>query len=164
MNLIHIVGSQNSGKTTLIVDLLKEFKKRNLQIGTLKHSRRAHELDQPGKDSFLHREAGGNPAAIVTANQMAVYLPRDENVNLIDKLAPFFSDTDLILIEGYIDGPGKKIEVWREVVGNPPLVLEREDIEAVVTNDTIKATLPILSRADVKGIADYICTIAGIKL
>ena len=46
MKLIHIVGRQNNGKTTLIVELVNEFIKRGLRIGTMKHSGHEHELDK----------------------------------------------------------------------------------------------------------------------
>lgn len=51
MKLIHIVGRQNHGKTTLIVELLEEFARQAIVVGTIKHSSHAHELDRPGKDS-----------------------------------------------------------------------------------------------------------------
>jgi len=162
MKLIHIVGKQNNGKTTLIVDVVKELAGRGLRIGTLKHSGHEHELDRPGKDSFLHREAGGNPAAVVTANMMAVFMPRDKTEDPVEKLVPLFADTDLVLVEGYVDGPGEKIEVWREAVGTDPMIFERDDIKAVVTDDDIKTDLPVWPRKDVSSITDNICALAGI--
>jgi len=62
MTPIHIVGHAGCGKTTLIVDLVKNFVKKNIIVGTLKHSAHVHELDKPGKDSFRHRTAGAAPS------------------------------------------------------------------------------------------------------
>jgi len=59
METIQIIGQPGSGKTTLMVDIIKELVKMNLTVGSLKHSAHLHELDTPGKDSFLHRKAGG---------------------------------------------------------------------------------------------------------
>ncbi len=156
MKLIHIVGRQNNGKTTLIVELVKEFTNQGLEIGTLKHSSHQHELDKPGKDSFLHREAGGHPAAIATLNQIAVYLPRKAGENPFDKLASLYAETDIVLVEGYIAGPGKKVEVWRNEIGSNPLALERDDIIAVITDDDIDTDVPLWPRNDVAKIADNI--------
>jgi molybdopterin-guanine dinucleotide biosynthesis protein B len=160
MKLIHIVGRQNNGKTTLIIDLLKELKSRGLNVGTLKHSSHVHELDKPGKDSFLHREAGGSPAAVATKNQLAVYMTRQPQEDPFNYLAPLFEKTDLVLIEGYISGPGKKVEVWRKKLGTTPLVLERNDIEAVVTNDKIDTDQPVWKRSNIANLADNICQLA----
>ncbi|MCP4022340.1 MAG: molybdopterin-guanine dinucleotide biosynthesis protein MobB, partial [Desulfobacteraceae bacterium] len=63
MNPFHIIGQPQSGKTTLITDIIKELTAKGAQVGSLKHSSHVHELDKPGKDSFLHRKAGASPAA-----------------------------------------------------------------------------------------------------
>ncbi|MCP4132345.1 MAG: molybdopterin-guanine dinucleotide biosynthesis protein B [bacterium] len=162
MNTIHIVGRQNNGKTTMLVELIEELTGRGLTVGTIKHSSHVHELDKPGKDSFRHREAGSNPTAIVTANQVAVYLPREENKEPLDQIKSLYADTDLILIEGYIDGPGIKVEVWRKEMETQPLIFERGDITAVITDDDIDTDLPILPRKDIAAIGDAICKLAGI--
>ena len=161
MKLIHIVGSQGSGKTTLIIELLKEFNKRDISVGTLKHSPHSYELDTPGKDSFRHRTAGGIPAAVATKNQIAVYLPRKENENPLDKLAVLFDETDLIIIEGYINGPGKKIEVWRKKTDQEPFFMKRPDIKVVITDDYIDTSLTVWPRNNIGKIADNILTLAG---
>ena len=76
MQTIHIVGRQNHGKTTLIVELIEEFRRRGLRVGTFKHSAHAHELDTPGKDSHRHRLAGAEPVAGITAELIGVFPPR----------------------------------------------------------------------------------------
>jgi molybdopterin-guanine dinucleotide biosynthesis protein B len=159
MKLVHIIGRKNNGKTTLIVELIQELKQRGVTVGTLKHSGHEHELDTPGKDSYRHHAAGGNPAVVMTRNQVAIYLTRDPQDDFLEKLGPLYSATDVVLVEGYINGPGKKIEVWRQEVGTAPLVHEREDIVAVVTNDTLDIDLPILPRDDITGLAKFIITL-----
>ena len=162
MQIIHIIGRQNNGKTTLMVELLKEIKKRGLRVGTVKHSSHAHELDKPGKDSFRHREAGGLPAAVVTKNQMAVYFSLEDEEDPFNHLAPLFKEVDMLLVEGHLNGPGKKIEVWRKKICDRPLCLERNDIEAVITDDDVETGLPILARDDINKITDYVCKLAGV--
>ena len=156
MNIVHIVGRTSSGKTTLIVDLVSEFTRRGLVAGTLKHSGHLHELDKPGKDSYLHRRAGAVPAAVATTDQIAVFLPRASGENPFDRLSPLFSECDIVLVEGYINGPGRKIEVWRESQGSPPLFRERADILAVVTDDPLETDLPIWPRKDIPALVDLL--------
>jgi molybdopterin-guanine dinucleotide biosynthesis protein len=62
-----------------------------------------------------------------------------------------------VLIEGYISGPGKKVEVWRKDLETDPLVLERDDIVAVVTDDKIETDRPVWPRSDISNLADNIC-------
>ena len=92
MRRIHIVGRRNHGKTALIVDLLGEFRRRGIQVGSIKHSAHRHELDPPGKDSYRHREAGANPAGIISCNLMAVFVPRSPSDDCYARLDPMFAE------------------------------------------------------------------------
>ena len=76
-------------------------------------TKRISRLDTPGKDSFRHRQAGAAPSVVVTRDLVGVYLPRTAETDFYDRLAPLFSNCELVLIEGHLDGPGIKIEVWR---------------------------------------------------
>jgi len=156
MHIVHITGRSKNGKTTLIVDLIEEMKHRGLKVGTLKHSGHAHELDKPGKDSYRHRQAGAVPVAISTTSQLAVFLPYEPSENPFERLTALFADCDVILVEGFIDGPGKKIEVWRAEVGKEPLFMERPEVLAVVTDDPIETTLPVMPRADIPALVDFL--------
>ncbi len=88
MRLIHIVGRRNHGKTTLIVDLVEEYARRGIAVGTIKHSSHAHELDTPGKDSYRHRQAGAAAAAVITAELLGVWLPRRAGADPYAAVAP----------------------------------------------------------------------------
>ncbi|MBI2569870.1 MAG: molybdopterin-guanine dinucleotide biosynthesis protein B [Candidatus Schekmanbacteria bacterium] len=161
MKLVHIVGRKNHGKTTLLVELLRELRGRGLRVGTIKHSPHKHELDAPGKDSFVHRHAGAAPAAIVAADLSAVFVPRTPGDDPIASLLPLYSECDAILVEGYVMGPGHKIEVWRRERGTPPLAAEHEGILAVVTDDAISLPVPTWPRSDVGAVADGLLQILG---
>ncbi|MDY6830885.1 MAG: molybdopterin-guanine dinucleotide biosynthesis protein B [Thermodesulfobacteriota bacterium] len=154
MKIIHIVGRSKNGKTTLILEVIAELRKRSLAVGTLKHSGHAHELETPGKDSWRHRKAGAVPSAVATTDQMAVYLPRKPDENPFDRLGHLFAECDIVLVEGYANGPGKNIEVWRAANGKDPLFPERDDILAVVTDDPVETGLPVWPRNNVAAIVD----------
>jgi molybdopterin-guanine dinucleotide biosynthesis protein B len=156
MRIIHIVGRSKNGKTTLMVELVREMTRRGMIVGTLKHSGHDHELDRPGKDSFRHREAGAIPAAISTPSQLAVFLPATLGENPFDRLAPLFGDCDIILVEGYVTGPGKKVEIWRAATGKEPFFLERPEIQAVITDDPVETALPVLPLSNVPAVADFL--------
>ena len=153
---LRIVGRKNHGKTTLIVDLVRELTGRGLKVGTIKHSLNEYELDVPGKDSYRHRLAGSSVSAIITAGLAAAYIPAGEGKDPYLQLSPLFSDCDLVLVEGGLEMPGKKVEVWRKGVGTEPLALKREDILAVVTDDDPDVPVPLWPRSDVVGLAELV--------
>jgi molybdopterin-guanine dinucleotide biosynthesis protein B len=152
--LLHILGGQNHGKTTLIVALVEELSRRGFRVGTIKHSSHAHDLDTPGKDSHRHRQAGAEPAAILTPGMGAVFfrvVPGEDVFSTIDSL---YSACDLVLVEGHLDRPGPRVEVWRAAVGTPPLLTTRADIVGLVTDDPIAVRVPTWSRSNVPLLAE----------
>ena len=58
MNVIGIVGWKNSGKTTLAAALIRELSSRGLTVNSIKHAHHMVDVDQPGTDSYKHRDAG----------------------------------------------------------------------------------------------------------
>ena len=66
MHVIGIVGWKNSGKTTLVVELVRLLTERGLKIGTIKHAHHSFDIDQPGKDSYRHREAGASDVIVAS--------------------------------------------------------------------------------------------------
>jgi len=157
---IHIVGHAGCGKTTLIVDLVKELVRKDLSVGTMKHSAHKHELDKPGKDSFLHRTAGANPASMVTELMSAIYLPKSPDTSPEKLLGVYYSSVDIVLIEGWITGPFKKIEIWRKAVGKEPLFNEIENVKALISDDYIKSPdLPLFSRSKIDQLIDFILSL-----
>jgi molybdopterin-guanine dinucleotide biosynthesis protein B len=153
---IHIVGRKNHGKTTLVVELVREFRRRGMRVGTIKHSRHAHELDTPGKDSHRHRGAGADPAAILTHDSIGVFLHRRAGDDCYQRLAPLFADCELVLVEGDIEAGGVNVEVWRQAMGTPCLAAERGDIAAIVSDDQPPVAVPVWPRTDVTRLAEQI--------
>jgi molybdopterin-guanine dinucleotide biosynthesis protein B len=162
MKLIHIVGCKNDGKTTLIIELIKELNRRGLKVGTVKHGSHTSPFDTPGKDSYRHKEAGSDPAAIVTQFHAAVFFSPKKGTNIYQQLASLFKDVDVVLVEGDKNGPGKKVEVWRKQIRPMPLCLARNDIMAVITDDAVDGDIPVWPRSDMVNIADHICLLAEI--
>ena len=160
MKLIHIVGRQNHGKTTLIVDLVEEFVRQGIAVGTIKHSSHAHELDTPGKDSYRHRQAGATPAAAIAAEMIGLWLPRPADADPYAIIAPMFSACRLVLVEGHIDAEGTKIEVWRKAVGGPCLAETHRDIKVIVTDDAVETHVPVWPRQDISRLAQNLLDLA----
>jgi molybdopterin-guanine dinucleotide biosynthesis protein B len=158
---IHIVGHAGCGKTTLIVDLIKALATKNIKVGTLKHSAHVHELDKPGKDSFAHRIAGAFPVTVVTEQMSAIYLPRNEDTTPEKLLATYYSNVDIVLIEGWISGPFQKIELFRKSIGRPPLFSDTKsdikNVKAIVSDDPIENTdIQVFQRSNLDQMVNFI--------
>jgi len=156
MKRLHIVGRKNHGKTALTVDLARALTARGLTVGTIKHSAHLHELDTPGKDSERHRAAGARPAAIVTPDTIAIFIPRREDVDPYAMLQALYRKCDIVLVEGDHQAAVAKIEVWRAELDTEPLAVHQEDILAVVTDDPLALSVPRWPRSDVDAVADRV--------
>lgn len=163
-NRIHIVGRKNSGKTTLVTELVRELSRRGLRVATIKHTHHHHELDTPGKDSHRHREAGAAMVAILAPGMTAVFEPQATDRSSDERLEDVcgrMTNCDLILVEGGQHCAGAKVEVWRSAVSEEPLARTDPSILAVVTDDATECQQPIVGREDISRVADEALRLAG---
>ncbi|MCG8550875.1 MAG: molybdopterin-guanine dinucleotide biosynthesis protein B [Desulfobacterales bacterium] len=158
--IVQIIGRPGAGKTTLVAGLVRYFTGQGLCVGTLKHSSHAYELDKPGKDSHVHRQAGAIPAAMVNAEMAALYFPASDFTRPEQLIQTYYRHATLVLIEGWISGPYPKIEIWRQCVGKAPLFKDVEKVCALVCDsvpaDTGKKCPPIFALDDIPGLAGFI--------
>src|SRR5512145_1284675 len=102
MRSFGIVGRKNSGKTHLVTRLVRLATARGLRVSTIKHAHHEFDVDRPGKDSYLHREAGAHEVLVASAARWALMHEHRGAVepslqDLLARLAP----CDLVLVEGF---------------------------------------------------------------
>jgi len=131
--VLSIVGRSNSGKTTLMCELVHALKKKGYRVGTLKHNAHGFDIDQPGKDTWKHREAGADVVMISSSSKVALIEKVQEELSL-DNLLKRFEGVDLVITEGYKRENKPKIEVVRG--SNPPVCREKEDNVLAFVGDT----------------------------
>ncbi|RJS21162.1 molybdopterin-guanine dinucleotide biosynthesis protein B [Corallococcus sp. H22C18031201] len=154
-----VVGWSGAGKTTLLERLVPELSARGLRVAVVKHSSDTHPLHRPGSDTARFQTAGA--ALVGFATPEGVQLTRAEP--LADTLGPLLAqlaDTvDLVLVEGWKDGPLPKLEVWREGL-QAPLAATRPEVLAVLTDAPAHALGPLAARrvaaSDARAVADLV--------
>ena len=157
MKLFGVAGFKNAGKTTLVVDLVAEFRRRGLRVATVKHAHHEFDIDHPGKDSYLHRQAGAEEVIVASARRWAhIRELRGEEPPLAELLS-HLGDVDLVLVEGYKHGPHPRLELRRDGSDAPRLAPDDPGIRLVVTDSGEQGgPVPVIGRADVSAIADFI--------
>lgn len=156
MKIVRVVGRKNHGKTTLVLELIAELSRRGFKVGAIKHSSHDHEVDASGKDSQRQRQAGASPAAILTQSMCGVFFEMEKGKDPYPTLLPFYAHCDYLIIEGHIDYPGPKIEVWREEKSTECLAFEGRGIIAVVSDDEGPFSVPRWPRSNVSLLVDKI--------
>ena len=165
MKIINIVGWSGSGKTTLVIKLINEIKNRKKSISTMKHAHHDFDIDQPGKDSYKHREAGAEEVLISSGKRWA--LMSENNIGsesnliyLISKMKP----VDVLIIEGWKYSNLKKIEVYRPEIGKPRITNINDNLVAIATNLMnleVSEKIPIFNLNNTKEICDFILNLEG---
>lgn len=153
-SVICIVGKSDSGKTTLIEKLIPELKQRGFRVGTIKHSAHGFEIDQKGKDSWRHRQAGADTVAVLAPGQIAFTKRTDQST--LEDILGFFEDMDVIITEGFKRSNQAKIEIFRKGVHDHPLEGSNNNLVAYVTDAPLDTDLPLFDLDDIRALADFI--------
>jgi molybdopterin-guanine dinucleotide biosynthesis protein B len=69
VRVIGVAGWSGCGKTTLLTRLIPLLVARGLKVATLKHAHHSFDVDQPGKDSWAHRNAGASEVIVSSARR-----------------------------------------------------------------------------------------------
>lgn len=155
--VIGVVGWKNNGKTTLVVRLVGHLVAQGLRVSTVKHAHHSVEIDQPGKDSWRHREAGANEVVVATSRRWALlHELRDEPEPPLEALLARLAPADLVIVEGFKSFPHPKIEVHRRERGTPLLARDDPTILAVASDEPLAdLALPVFDLDDVEAIAGF---------
>lgn len=157
MRVIGLAGWSGSGKTTLLRALIPTLIARGFTVSTVKHAHHAFDVDQPGKDSWVHREAGATEVLIGSAARWALmHELRGGAEPELPALLARMSPVDLVLVEGFKRGPHPKIEVHRAAVGKPLLHPEDPTIVAMASDPVQPAAIPVVSLNDMHALAELV--------
>ncbi|HZD60885.1 MAG TPA: molybdopterin-guanine dinucleotide biosynthesis protein B [Anaerolineae bacterium] len=153
--VVSIVGKSNVGKTTFMVKLIGELKRRGYKVAVIKHNVHHFEIDHPGKDTYRHAEAGADAVVIASAHKLAMIKKLEEELSIQDVVALLGPGYDLVLTEGYKREPFPKIEVSR-MAHSADLISEEDELIAVVTDNTFAIDRPHFGLDDATGVADLL--------
>ncbi len=162
MRVIGLAGWSGAGKTTLLRRLIPFLVGEGLRVSTVKHAHHGFDVDQPGKDSWEHRQAGAQEVVVASSNRWALMheLRGDAEPDLADLLSRL-SPVDLVLIEGFKRGGQPKLEVFRAANGKPMLHPDDPSVVAVASDTAVPGlALPWLQLDDIPAIAKAVQVLA----
>jgi len=138
--VISIIGRSNSGKTTLIEQLIPLFNKKGYIFGTIKHDVHDFEMDHEGKDTWRHTQAGAKTVVIASSKKMAMLKQISSSMTVEEMARDFFPDVDLIITEGYASDSYPKIEIFRPSVHDEPIYNElgQNNLRAFVSDQVLE--------------------------
>ena len=107
-------------------------------MGTIKHDGHGFEIDQAGKDTYKHRQAGARSVVIASRDKYALIKETpDEEVSL-EALIKVQEDVDIVIVEGYKFSRLPKFEVIRKA----------SSTEGVCRQDTLMGRITDMTMED----------------
>lgn len=164
MKVFGFAGWSDSGKTTLIEQLVPRFVQQGVSVSLIKHAHHQFDIDRPGKDSYRHRHAGCTEVMITSDVRWALmHELRGTREPTLEEQMDHMSPVDLLLVEGWKWQPIPKLEVYREVIGKPLLHPDDRDIIGVASDVPVKTTLPNFGIGDYDRIAQFVLESTGLR-
>ncbi len=162
MKVVGFAGYSGAGKTQLLERLIPAMRTRGLRVSVAKHAHHAFDIDQPGKDTYRHREAGAFEV-VVASNQRLALMREFETpvrVTVHQLLAELYEGVDWVLVEGFKESDLLKVEVWRAAAGKPARYPHDDFIVAIATDgpqQLPETTLrPVLDLNDPDALAQWL--------
>jgi molybdopterin-guanine dinucleotide biosynthesis protein MobB len=126
--LIAFIGWHNSGKTTLVRQVVAHLQHMGYAVAVIKSTKdRDIPFDRPHSDTFRYKEAGAVGVALLAPDQIIVQ-SEPLACDLPELANRLFPDADIVLVEGCKHADVLKIEVRRDV--SAPLL--RDQVTGVI--------------------------------
>ena len=124
----------------MAVALAAELVRRGHRVMTIKHGHHPADADRPGSDTWRHFNEGKAERVLIASPELRVLFERRVDNTGPEELARrYFSDMDIVLVEGFKQASIPKIEVYRKEVARAPLydpsLPNAADWIAIVTDD-----------------------------
>ena len=158
MYIIGITGWKNAGKTMLVEALIPVLRCHGASVSTMKHTHHSVDLDQPGKDTYRHRDAGAEEVMLVSSSRSALLREvRDGKPPSAEDLLKRMAPVDIVLIEGFKKWPHDKIEVHRKVIGGDVMALTDKTVKGVITDVTMEGVaVPMFDLNEIDRLARFV--------
>lgn len=162
MKVVAFAGYSGSGKTTLVECLIGEMRLRGLRVSVAKHAHHAFDIDQPGKDSWRHREAGAFEVVVASNRRLVLQRQFEQTTQLSvhHLLAELYDGVDWVLVEGFKQSDLPKVEVWRHASGQSVRYPDDDFVVAIATDSPQllpEPTLrPVLDLNDAGAVCDWL--------
>ena len=158
MKICGIVGWKNSGKSFFAQKLISYFTTQKFIVASIKHAHHDFDIDKPGTDSFLHRQAGSQQIIISSSKRWAKIVELNklkektlyELINELDK-------PDIVIVEGFKNEKHSKIEIIND--GSDPstyLFPHLNNIIGIVSDSKITTPINQFKKNEINIIANYI--------
>lgn len=109
--VIGFYGYSNTGKTTLISDLIKRLTEAKYKVATIKCSDKKISFDKEEKDTYKHAQVGANPVVLSSFLETDFILNKKLSIKDIVNYLTTFEKIDVIFIESANESDIPKVRI-----------------------------------------------------
>ena len=150
--IVSFVAYSGTGKTTFLERLSPKLKARGLKIAIVKHDGHRFEIDHEGKDSDRFTKAGADVTGLISSEKAVLMENRQTDPeDFLKKI----DGVDLILTEGFKQGPWPKIMLHRKGTGKPMPLLPEECL-AVISDAEVMDCKNLFTLEEIEKTADFL--------
>src|ERR1700704_26290 len=154
MKVIGLAGWSGAGKTTLLTRVIPHLLSQGLRVSVIKHAHHSFDVDVPGKDSWVHRQAGAYEVLVSSGKRWALmHELRGAAEPRLPELLAKLSRVDLVVVEGFKSEPHRKIRGHGTTTGKPLLSPDDPAIAGIAPDATVETALPLAHLDDIPAIA-----------
>ena len=153
--VIGVVGWKDVGKTFFATEIIKLLVSRKFKVGSIKHAHHNFDIDQPGTDSFKHRNAGSSQVVISSSKRWAKIIENNnKKEKSLEELIKEFHDIDIVVVEGFKKENHPKIEI----IEKDSQIINREikNLIAIVSDEVFNSNIPVFKKNDIRGLVEFI--------
>ena len=150
--IVSFVAYSGTGKTTFLERLIPKLKARGLKIAIVKHDGHRFEIDHEGKDSDRFTKAGADVTGLISSEKAVLMENRQTDP---EEFLKKIDGVDLILTEGFKQGPWPKIMLHRKGTGKPMPLLPEECL-AVISDVEILDCENVFTLEEIEKTADFL--------
>ena len=157
MKTIAVIGWKNSGKTTLVSNLVKFYKEKKIKIGVVKHAHHSFDIDHPNTDSYKIRKSGAYKTTLVSDKRLALMEEKITPDIHLGSLIDLNKDCDLLIFEGFKSYDELiKLEVHIKKNDKDHLYKSINNVKYLVTDDDLDHPIQTFNHSQIDKIASEI--------
>jgi molybdopterin-guanine dinucleotide biosynthesis protein MobB len=145
-----VYGESDTGKTTLITQLVSYFTKKGYRIATIKQTKKTISIDTPNKDTWRHHDAGADLVIFSSLLETDFLFHQTMKFPEIIRRIGDFGWYDLVFIEGASDATIPKIQIGSGKKRRNTITSYTGDIKEIISIITGRLkTKPSLSQLQI---------------
>lgn len=154
--VVSFIGKKKSGKTTVVLGVVAELRRRGYRVAVIKHDTHGFDVDVPGTDSYRFREIGAEVVGISSPDKYVWVAGTEEERPLGELVRQIREPVDLVITEGFKKQDAPKIEVSRRA-RSTELVSTVDELLGIASDQRFPDyPVPQFALDDFGGLADLI--------